>query len=321
MILLWGLTGDGPFNYVCDALRRRRAKVALVDQRDALRTSAALRFAGTLDASVRVGRRRVALNEMSAVYWRTYDARRLPAIVDAGCTGSGSAALAAAWAVEETLLVWLEMTEALVVNRPSSMASNGSKPYQLQILRNVGFEVPRTLITTDADAVLKFWTDCSCVVYKSISGARSVVARLRGSDIDRLAHTQWCPTQFQQFVPGRDHRVHVVGDDLFACEVLSEADDYRYAGLTGEPAILRDVRLPADVAERCLSAARLLGLQVAGIDLRRAPDGRWFCFEVNPSPGFTYYEANTGQPIADAIAGLLASASQQVSNKLRHQAY
>jgi D-alanine-D-alanine ligase-like ATP-grasp enzyme len=99
-----------------------------------------------------------------------------------------------------------------------------------------------------------------------------------------------------------------VGDDVYACEVVSAADDYRYAGLSGEPAELRPTQLPADITERCIDAARALGLHFAGIDLRLAPDGRWFCFEVNPSPGFTYYEAHTRQPIADAVANLLANA-------------
>jgi hypothetical protein len=31
-----------------------------------------------------------------------------------------------------------------------------------------------------------------------------------------------------------------------------------------------------------------------------------FCFEVNPSPGYSYFEANTGQPIARAVARYLA---------------
>jgi D-alanine-D-alanine ligase-like ATP-grasp enzyme len=48
-----------------------------------------------------------------------------------------------------------------------------------------------------------------------------------------------------------------------------------------------------------------LRLPVAGIDLRRTPQGEWYCFEVNPSPAFAYYEAATHQPIAEAIAGLL----------------
>ena len=49
-----------------------------------------------------------------------------------------------------------------------------------------------------------------------------------------------------------------------------------------------------------------LGLAFAGIDLKITPDNRVFCFEVNPSPAFSYYEANTGQPIARAVAHYLA---------------
>jgi glutathione synthase/RimK-type ligase-like ATP-grasp enzyme len=47
-----------------------------------------------------------------------------------------------------------------------------------------------------------------------------------------------------------------------------------------------------------------MGLLVSGIDLRVTGKGEWVCFEVNPSPGFTFYEAD-GQPIAAAIADLL----------------
>jgi len=47
-------------------------------------------------------------------------------------------------------------------------------------------------------------------------------------------------------------------------------------------------------------------LAVAGIDLRRTPEDEWYCFEVNPSPAFSFYEEATHQPIAEAIAALLA---------------
>jgi D-alanine-D-alanine ligase-like ATP-grasp enzyme len=51
-----------------------------------------------------------------------------------------------------------------------------------------------------------------------------------------------------------------------------------------------------------------MGLAVAGIDLRRTPEGQWYCFEVNPSPGFTYFQAQAGQAIDQAIAQLLLQA-------------
>ena len=37
-------------------------------------------------------------------------------------------------------------------NRPSAMASNGSKPYQAAIIQSVGLATPPTLITTDPAA-------------------------------------------------------------------------------------------------------------------------------------------------------------------------
>jgi hypothetical protein len=40
--------------------------------------------------------------------------------------------------------------------------------------------------------------------------------------------------------------------------------------------------------------------------LKVTQDNRVYCFEVNPSPAFSYYEANTGKPIAQAIAAYLA---------------
>jgi glutathione synthase/RimK-type ligase-like ATP-grasp enzyme len=58
-------------------------------------------------------------------------------------------------------------------------------------------------------------------------------------------------------------------------------------------------------------------LPVAGIDLRRTPEGEWYCFEVNPSPAFTYYESRTGQPIGRAIAKLLAAGSNVAQPPMR----
>jgi glutathione synthase/RimK-type ligase-like ATP-grasp enzyme len=56
-----------------------------------------------------------------------------------------------------------------------------------------------------------------------------------------------------------------------------------------------------------LQLAQRLELPLAGIDLRRTPDGRHVCFEVNPSPAFSFYEQRTGLPIAAAIARYLAA--------------
>jgi len=207
--------------------------------------------------------------------------------------------------IDDALLSWSELTSALVVNRPSAMASNNSKPYQGAIIQAMGFAIPDTLITTDPKAAREFWMRHGMVIYKSISGIRSIVSRLSTEQAERLEHVRWCPTQFQQYIPGNDYRVHVVGEEIFACEILSTADDYRYATKQGSSVEIRSYTLPKDVADRCVALALALGMSVVGVDLRCTPDGRWYCFEVNPSPAFTYYQDATDLPIDEAIARLL----------------
>jgi glutathione synthase/RimK-type ligase-like ATP-grasp enzyme len=102
-----------------------------------------------------------------------------------------------------------------------------------------------------------------------------------------------------------------VGEKVYASEILSQADDYRYAARYGLAAEIRPATLPDDIVVRCRSVTAALGLLFAGIDLRLTSDGHCVCFEVNPSPGFTYYEAATGQPLALAVARLLSSAERQ----------
>lgn len=305
MILLWGVFQDRPFALVRDALARRGAPVFVLDQMEAPRTQVELRVGMDIEGTIRIGDEHCDLAAISAVYVRCYDlAMRFRP--DAGDMASVSRHAAG---IDDVVTAWLDIAPALVVNPLAAMASNNSKPYQLGLIRAAGFATPDTLLSTDPAAVREFRERHREVIYKSISSVRSIVSRLTDDHMDRLQDIRWCPTQFQEHIPGHDYRVHTVGDEIFACEIVSDADDYRYGARRGMEAQLRAYALPADCAETCRALARSLGLAVSGIDLRRTPDGDWYCFEVNPSPAFSYYEAATGQPIADSIAALLASAA------------
>jgi glutathione synthase/RimK-type ligase-like ATP-grasp enzyme len=304
MILLWGIAQDRPLALVRAALARRGEAVFWLDQKEAPRTQVELRVAADVGGAIRVGDEHCDLAAVSAVYVRNYDSRTLEFEPDAGDL---DAVRRHAVDVDDVVTTWLDVAPAFVVNPFSAMASNNSKPFQLSLIRAAGFATPDTLLTTDAAAVARFRERHGELIYKSISGVRSIVSRFTAEHAERLADLRWCPTQFQQHIPGRDHRVHTVGDDIFACEIVSAADDYRYGARQGHEVELRACALPPDCAERCLRLARSLKLPVAGIDLRRTPDGEWFCFEANPSPAFSYYESSTGQPIADAIAALLVA--------------
>lgn len=302
LTLLWGLESDAPLAAVHDALSDLGGQTLLLDQRRVLETEIQLCEGTRLTGSVRYGSLSVPLEEISACYVRPYDTRRVPAIERAG---PGSSEWLHALRLEDALLGWLETTAARVVNRPSAMLANGCKPYQLELVRREGFSIPDTLVTTDPDAAAEFVAGHGQVIYKSISGVRSRVSRLPG-DHGRLRDVVHCPTQFQQYVPGSDYRVHVVGQSVFSCEIVSDADDYRYGGWGADAAPqIRAARLARDIEDRAVRMTRNMGLEVSGIDLRRTPEGEWYCFEVNPSPGFTFFEQFAGQNLATAIAGHL----------------
>ncbi|MES1206224.1 MAG: RimK domain-containing protein ATP-grasp [Pseudomonadota bacterium] len=301
MIVLWGISDDGPMLAVRQELARRGAPVIFVDQFSVDTVAVDLEADSPLSGVLEVGGRGYGLGDVGAFYLRPYDSARVAAARSADAAMKIEAAR-----VDDALLLFAELTPTIVVNRPSAMASNGSKPLQAALIAREGFDVPETLLTTDAEAAEEFRDRHGGAIYKSASGVRSRVALLDDAALGRLAGAA-CPLQLQSRIPGVDHRVHVVGDDIFPAVVTSSAVDYRYPGADGEAPEIASCEIPVDIAGRCVALTRALGLCLSGVDLRRTPEGRWFCFEVNPSPAYTFYEEATGAPITAALAALLAA--------------
>jgi glutathione synthase/RimK-type ligase-like ATP-grasp enzyme len=301
VILLWGVPGDDPLDCIYAALERTGADVRLLDQRGNaemrvdLNVGADWNVCGTISDSLG----EIDLSCVRAAYVRPLDTGKA-----CGIEATTDPAFVRAMAADAALIAWADLSGAYVVNRPQAMAANNSKPYQLAQIAGFGFAVPDTLVTTDALAVREFRKRHGRVIYKSVSGVRSIVSQLNDEDCE-LADVGNCPTQFQEYIPGVDVRVHVAGDEILSVRIVSDADDYRYASRSGCEVEMEPIDLPADVAARCRAMAAGMGLHLAGIDLRQRTADEWYCLEVNPSPGFTYYEAITGQPISKAVAELL----------------
>jgi len=299
-ILLWGHASDAALLAVNASLEKLGARIAFYDQRRVLNTEVDFFVDNAVRGVLRVDDEEIHLEEVSAAYIRPFDSRWLSFIESAGPT---SPEWMHAVKIEDALLSWAEIAPAFIVNRPQYIATNASKPYQAARIREVGFEIPKTLVTTDPEAAKEFFETHREIIYKSVSSQRSVVARLtkeRAQDLDNISS---CPTQFQEWIKGNDYRVHVVADECFACEIVSAADDYRFTN--DQQVQLRAHNLPERIAILCRKLARDLNLPVAGIDLRRTDDDRWFCFEANPVAGFAYYQGPCNHHIDDAIARLL----------------
>jgi glutathione synthase/RimK-type ligase-like ATP-grasp enzyme len=216
------------------------------------------------------------------------------------------------------LMALLEDLPCAVVNRLGGGMSNNSKAYQALLVRQSGLLTPPTLVTNDPEAAQRFYEECQGeVIYKSLSGIRSIVRRLAPEQLARLSLLRHGPAQFQSFIPGENVRVHTVGDQVFATRMHSEAVDYRYASREGRTVQMEPTRVPPAVAAACVQLARQLDLLLTGIDLKETPDGDYYCFEVNPCPGFLYYEQHTGQPISTALADLLYQGARSLPDDER----
>lgn len=304
MILLCGIPTEGPLAMVGKALDALGADYRVVNQRKVAAFDMRWQIdAGGIEGTLRIEAETLRLADVTGAYVRLMDDRILPELE---AEPDGSTARRHARGFHDALYQWLEIAPGRIVNRAEPQGSNGSKPYQAQLIQQYGFRVPETLITNDPNAVLAFQREHGTLIYKSISGVRSIVHALGEDNIDRLDLIRWCPVQFQARVPGIDMRVHVVDRDVHATRIVSDILDYRYAHRSGGSAQLHAAELADDTADKCVALARGLGLSFAGIDLKITPEGEVFCFEVNPCPAFSYYEANTGQPIARSVARYLA---------------
>lgn len=296
MILVAGDPDEPPVRMVLDALGGIGAASVLFDQSRLAEARLEIDIGGAatggaLSGTLDTGTERVALEGLSAVFLRLLGHDLPPAAL--------------------RLLDVLDVLPGRVLNRPAAMASNASKPFQALAARQAGFAIPETLVTNDPAGARAFIADAAdagrVVVYKSASGVRSIVETVTAADLDRLDAIRWCPVQFQHRVDGSDLRLHVVGRQVLAARIRSDATDYRYAvRQSGDPAELEAADISPSLARRAVAYAAALDLPLAGIDVRETSDGEIFCFEANPSPAFSYYENATGLPIAAAIARFLA---------------
>ena len=203
------------------------------------------------------------------------------------------------------------------LNDPSATLRAELKLGQLTTAKSLGFPTPATATTNDPDTVTQF-TQGRETIAKAIrsgyvnspDGFQAIfTTRLAQADLQDLEGLALAPTTFQELIPKKsDIRVTIVGDQLFAAEILSQEResskiDWR---ATDDPYLKHENHtLPADVAGRCHRLMSTLGLDFGAIDLVRTPEDTYVFLEINPNGEWLWLEYQLGFPIAQAIAGHL----------------
>jgi glutathione synthase/RimK-type ligase-like ATP-grasp enzyme len=224
--------------------------------------------------------------------------------------------------------IWASL-DCYWISEPERIRQASWKGEQLLRARRLGFDIPRTLVTTDPDEARGFFYDCrKRMIFKVMTdpslGALSLSRRdpevqvdpyaaattvVTEAELDMLDSVRIAPCLFQEYVPKKvELRVTVIGGELFAAEIHSQereetSIDWRN-DITETP--FRAVTLPPPVAERCLAFVSGYGLNFSAMDLIVTPDDRYVFLENNPNGQFIFVEHLVPElAMTDALAACL----------------
>jgi ribosomal protein S6--L-glutamate ligase len=200
----------------------------------------------------------------------------------------------------------LDLMGVPVLNAAVPIARSRDKLRALQLLARFGIDIPRTVMCRyrdEVEAAVRMVGGPPCII-KLIQGSQGVGVMIANTEAEvaGMLDTLWTLGQeilLQELVAesrGRDVRALVVGDRVVAAmRRTARAGEFRsniHRGGDAEP-----LTLEREYAEAAVKAARVMGLEVAGVDMLEARTGPKI-MEVNSSPGFEGLEAATGVDIA-----------------------
>jgi len=204
-----------------------------------------------------------------------------------------------------------EAAGTYVLNTAASIRRSRDKLQASQLLAGAGLSLPRTVfahgsrnIDSMIDAVggppvvikLTEGTQGSGVILaETRDAAESVISAFRILDAQMLVQ------EFVKEANGADVRAFVVGDQVVAA-MMRRARPGEFRANLHRGAIARSIELTPEEREVSIRAAKIMGLNVAGVDFLRGDEGP-LLLEVNSSPGLEGIEASTGVDVAEAVIG------------------
>ena len=219
-----------------------------------------------------------------------------------------------------------ELKKVITATRSDALLESRDKFRSLQKLSANGIGVPRSFLVSDTSdlpwlyKILGF--PLIIKLLESTHGNGVVLAdnaQTAGSIIDAFTSLKE-RVLLQEFVKeasGEDIRAFVVGKEVVATmRRQAEKGEFRsnlHRGATGHI-----VELTEEERETALKASRLLGLDVAGVDMLHSKNGP-LIIEVNASPGLEGIETITGINVAGKIIDLIENKVKTARNYKIHQ--
>ena len=202
-----------------------------------------------------------------------------------------------------------ELLKMYTVNGSEPIGNSRDKLTCLQILGSAGLHVPPTVLTKSlkGQKAAVEAVDGMPVVLKVLEGTQGVGVMLVHTPISLKSvldtlHSLDQDVIMQRFVSegaGRDYRALVIGNKVVAA-MMRTAPEGEFRSNIHRGGEGRLVKLSRRYENAAIRAAKVLGLEIAGVDMMEGAKGP-LIIEVNSSPGFEGIEKATGLNIASAM--------------------
>jgi hypothetical protein len=197
------------------------------------------------------------------------------------------------------------------VSSPNAVYHAENKLYQLQLAQRLGFNIPRTLVTSEKTIISEFYQLHQPIIIKPIFQTRInhpesaefiFTSRVTKDQLDQLDTHDLSPCIFQQEIEKElELRITVVNKQTFAAQVSSQQHEETKTDWRRKKLDFRSFELPSRIHELCIELVRGMGLVFGAIDMILSPDGTYTFLEINPNGQWVWIEQETGMKISEAI--------------------
>ncbi len=216
-----------------------------------------------------------------------------------------------------------EMMGVFPANESQAISRSRDKLRCMQLMARDGIALPVTGFahsTKDVDGLLEL-VGGAPVVVKLLEGtqgkgvvlaetkkaAESVISAFRQLDANILVQ------EFIKEAGGSDIRAFVVGGKVVA-SMLRQGPDGEFRSNLHRGGTAHRVKLSPEERATATRAAKVMGLNVAGVDMLRSNHGT-LVLEVNSSPGLEGIEGCTGRDVAGSIIEFLERSAERGKTK------
>jgi ribosomal protein S6--L-glutamate ligase len=218
-----------------------------------------------------------------------------------------------------------EMMHVYSLNESVAISRSRDKLRSLQLLARKGIGLPVTAFAKDTKATADIIRICggAPVVIKLLEGtqgvgvvlaetekaAESVIEAFRGLNANILVQ------EFIKEAKGADIRCFVIGDKVVAA-MQRQAKEGEFRSNLHRGGSSSAIKITPEERSTAVRAAKVMGLNVAGVDLLRSNHGP-VIMEVNSSPGLEGIEKATGKDVAGAIIEFVEKNARVGATKTR----